>query len=270
MHKTNNESISMKHLLPFVAIFLTSLLLSCEKIDSDLTGSWQLKKTYYLITPNQELTFHNPFGEPWQGEISINETVLDAASFTYYFDNSWPGNLFASEEVSFTFSGPKLLVEYIGGLYELEINSFDIETGIFKAEGTATGIFNTVGQSIQVKIDATMPKMNLKQGEQIQVKDSYFYMPYRKLWLHANGKMKSEFLIGDIMDHLSGRWSAQHNELTLSPEKESTGLYRYSINGNQLQLSRELASDIASLPSNLSPYRDQLEKVIFCADYTRE
>ena len=139
----------MKHLLPFVAIFLTSLLLSCEKIDSDLTGSWQLKKTYYLITPNQELTFHNPFGEPWQGEISINETVLDAASFTYYFDNSWPGNLFASEEVSFTFSGPKLLVEYIGGLYELEINSFDIETGIFKAEGTATGIFNTVGQSIQ-------------------------------------------------------------------------------------------------------------------------
>ncbi len=260
----------MKHLVPFTALCLTLLLLSCDKIDSDLTGKWQLNETYYLITPNQELTFYNPFGEPWQGEISINDSPLDVSSFTYYFDNSWPGNLFASEEVSFKFSGPKLLIEYNGELYELEINSFDIETGIFKAEGTATGIFNTVGQSIQVKIDATMPKMNLNQGEQIRVKDSYFNMLYRKLRLHTNGKMETDFLIGDIMDQISGRWSVKNNHVTLSPEKESESVYRYSINGNHLQLSREVGSDIASLPSNLSPYRDKLEKIIFYADYTRE
>lgn len=260
----------MKHFLLFVTLLLTSLLLSCDKIDSDLTGKWQLNETYYLITPNQDFTFYNLFGEPWQGEISINETSLDPSSFSYFYDNSRPGNRLASNEVSFTFMGPKLLVECVGEMYVLDINVCDVQSGIFKAEGTATGIFNTEGLSLQVKIDLSMPKMELKQGEQIRVKDGYLNMAYHTLWLHANGKMETDFLVGDIMDQLSGRWSVQHDQLNLSSEKESKGLYRYSINGNQLQLSRELASDIASLPSNLSPYRDQLEEVIFCADYTRE
>ena len=46
----------MKHFLPYVTLIVTSLLLSCDKIDSDLTGKWQLNETYFLITPNQDFT----------------------------------------------------------------------------------------------------------------------------------------------------------------------------------------------------------------------
>ncbi len=260
----------MKHFLPFVTLIVTSLLLSCDKIDSDLTGNWRLEKTYYLITPNQDFTFYNLFDEPWQGEIKINDTPLDASSFTYYYDNSRPGNRLTSNEASFTFMEPKLLVEYVGEMYVLDINIFDIQSGIFNAEGIATRIFQTEGQSLQVKIDLSMPKIEMKQGEQVGVKDGYFNIPYHKLRLHPNGKMDTEFLTGDIMEQISGQWSVKSNHVTFFPDKESEGVYQYSINGSQLILSRQLDPDIATLPSNLSPYRGKLEKIIFCADYTRE
>jgi len=260
----------MKHFLLFVTLLLTSLLLSCDKIDADLTGKWQLNETFYLITPNQDFTFYNLFDEPWQGEISINNTSLDASSFSYYYDNSRPGNRLASNEACFTFMEPKLLVEYVGEMYVLDINIFDIQSGIFKAEGTATGIFQTEGQSLQVKIDLSMPKMEMKQGEQVRVKVGYLNMANHTLWLHANGKMDTDFLTGDIMEQISGRWSVKSSHVTLFPDKGNESVYRYSINGNQLILSRELDSDIATLSSNLSPYRGKLEKIIFCADYTRE
>ncbi len=41
-----------------------------------------------------------------------------------------------------------------------------------------------------------MPKMELKQGQQVRVKDGYLNMPYHKLWLHANGKMDTDYLRG--------------------------------------------------------------------------
>ncbi len=260
----------MKHFLPYVTLIVTSLLLSCDKIDSNLTGNWRLEKSYYLITPNQDFTFYNLFDKPWKGEIKINDTTLDVSSFSYYYDNSRPGNLLASNEVSFIFMEPKLLIEYLGEMYILDINIFDVQTGIFKAEGTATGIFQTEGQSLQVKIDLSMPKMEMKQGEQVRVKVGYLNMAYHTLWLHANGKMETDFLVGDIMDQFSGRWSVKSSQVTLFPEKENESVYQYSINGNQLLLSRELDSDFATLSSNLSPYRGKLEKIIFCADYTRE
>lgn len=260
----------MKHFLLFVTLLLTSLLLSCDKIDSDLTGKWQLNETYFLITPNQDFTFYNLFDKPWKGEIKINDTTLDVSSFSYYYDNSRPGNLLASNEVRFIFMEPKLLIEYLGEMYILDINIFDVQTGIFNAEGTATGIFQTEGQSLQVKIDLSMPKMEMKQGEQVRVKDGYHNIPYHKLRLHPNGKMDTDFLMGDIMEQISGRWSVKSSHVTLFPDKKNESVYRYSINGSQLILSRELDSEIATLSSNLSPYRGKLEKIIFCADYTRE
>lgn len=260
----------MKHFLPYVTLIVTSLLLSCDKIDSDLTGKWQLNETYFLITPNQDFTFYNLFDKPWKGEIKINDTTLDVSSFSYYYDNSRPGNLLASNGACFTFMESKLLVEYVGEMYVLDINIFDVQSGIFKAEGTATGIFQTEGQSLQVKIDLSMPKMEMKQGEQVRVKDGYHNIPYHKLRLHPNGKMDTNFLMGDIMEQISGRWSVKSSHVTFFPDKGNESVYRYSINGNQLILSRELDSDIATLSSNLSPYRGKLEKIIFCADYTRE
>lgn len=223
-----------------------------------------------MITPNQDFTFYNLFDKPWKGEIKINDTPLDVSSFSYYYDNSRPGNLLASNEVSFIFMEPKLFVEYLGEMYILDINIFDVQAGIFNAEGTATGIFQTEGQSLQVKIDLFMPKMEMKQGEQVRVIDGYLNIPYHKLRLHPNGKMDTDFLTGDIMEQISGRWSVKSSHVTFFPDKGKESVYRYSINGNQLILSRELDSDIATLSSNLSPYRGKLEKIIFCADYTRE
>ena len=147
-----------------------------------------IKRNLFSDHPNQDFTFYNLFDKPWKGEIKINDTTLDVSSFSYYYDNSRPGNLLASNEACFTFMESKLLVEYVGEIYVLDINNFDIQSGIFKAEGTATGIFQTEGQSLQVKIDLSMPKMEMKQGEQVRVKDGYFNVPYHKLRLHLTAR----------------------------------------------------------------------------------
>ena len=267
--KINNLS-RMKHFFLFATLILTSLLfLSCEKIDNELTGSWQLKETYYLIRPNEDFTFYNVFGDPWQGEISINGAPFNASSFTYYFDNSWPTTQLTSNETTIRFFGPELDIEYLAERYVMNSYIFDIQAGLFKAEGTATGIFNAEGKTIEVKIDLTMPKMELKQGQQVRVKDGYLNMPYHKLWLRSNGKMDTDYLRGDIMEQISGRWSADNGKVTLSPNKVGNSVYCYAIDGNTLQFSRKEESD-DSLPLNLSPYRDKVEKIIFCADYIRQ
>lgn len=256
-------------LLPITVLFLTFLFISCEKIDSELTGSWQLKETYYLITPDEDFTFYDLFGDPWQGDISINDISLDAASFTYYYDNSGPTTQLSSNEAAIRFFGPELGIEYLTEQYMMDSYIFDIHTGIFKADGTATGIFNAEGKAIEVKIDLTMPKMELKKSEQVRVKDGYRTIPFSRLWLYANGKMDTDYLRGDIMEQISGRWSADNGKVTLSPNKVGNSVYCYAIDGNTLQFSRKEESD-DSLPLNLSPYRDKVEKIIFCADYIRQ
>lgn len=256
----------MKKLLSLI-LFISLFLTSCEKTDSSLIGSWRLNETNYLITANQDFTFTNVFGSPWQGTIKIDNTNLNPATFNYYFENVWGQTLFASENVSFTFSGiNRIEIYYENALYIFEKEyTFDIPAGLFKANGTA----KYQDKTIQIAIDLTMPKVELKEGRQFSVKDGYNFMPYRHLWLNSGGKLQTDYLTGDIMDRLSGKWSVNNNHVTIDLKDRTNDTYQYQFNDNTLLLSEEKTTK-EQLPHHISPFADKISNVTSRALYTRE
>ena len=248
--------------------FLISLVFtSCEKTDSSLVGSWRLNETNYLITANQDFTFTNVFGSAWKGTIKIDNTNLNPTLFNYYFENAWGQTLFASENASFTFAAPnRLEIYYENAVYLLEEEYiFDISTGLFKVDGTA----RYQDRTIQIAIELTMPKVELKKGGQFLVKDGYNLMPYRHLWFNGGGKLQTDYLTGDILDRLSGKWNTRDNRVTVDLKNRTSDIYQYRFNSDKLLLSKEKNTK-EQLPHHISPFADKISDITYQALYTRE
>lgn len=244
-------------------LLLSITILSCEKIDTEIAENWELNEKYYLITANQDFTFHNPFSKPWEGTIMIDGEKLDASSFTYYFENVWGSTNFVSDGLMITFFGPHLLINFNNGeKYMLESYEFDIPSGVFKAEGMA----GNDNKSIQVKVDVTMPRVPIKKGEQVVVTDVYHTTPYLKLKLNKKGKLQTDYLVGDIVEIISGKWSVKNDRITLSPEKYSSDTYQYGLKGNTLYLFNDNISGDA-IPSNILPFADKISNITYQATY---
>ncbi|HBG80469.1 MAG TPA: hypothetical protein DDW74_07070 [Porphyromonadaceae bacterium] len=256
----------MKKLLSLF-LLISLILISCEKIDSSLIGSWRLNETNYLITANQDFTFTNVFGSPWKGTIKIDNKNLNPMLFNYYFENVWGQTLFASENVSFTFAGPnRLEIYYENALYLLEKEYiFNISTGLFKVDGTA----KYQDRTLQIAIELTMPKVELKKGAQFLVKDGYNFMPYRHLWLNNGGKLQTDYLTGDIMDRLSGKWNISDNKININLKNRASDIYQYRFNNDKLLLSKEKNTK-EQLPHHISPFADKISNTTYQALYTRE
>lgn len=242
-------------------LLFSFLFISCEKIDSDLVGEWHLNKANFLITANQDFVFHDLFGKFWQGTISINNEEFDPESFSYHAYNIGPFEL-GSNDLQFAFLGPQLEIMLRGERYMLDSYEFDILSGIFKADGMAKGN----DHSIHVKVNTTMPKIEVRRGERITVKDGYRNMPYMNIWFKDGGELQIDYLIEDIMDILSGKWNVKNNRITLSLKEHKDDTYQYNYNGNELILTKDNISK-EDLPSHLAPYAEKISNTTFVATY---
>lgn len=259
--KRTSKSFSHK-LITF--LLFSFVIISCERIDSDLIGNWTLTERSYLITASQDFTFNDLFGEPWQGTILIDDEEFNTSSFTYRFYNVWPTNQFSSRsgELVFIFFDPKLEIYLNGDYYMLDSYEFDIASGIFNAEGIANGN----DKSLQVKVNAIMPKISMKKGEQAVVKVESHRASYTNLEFKNGGKLQTDYLMVDIMDRLSGKWSVKNDRITLSVEKYENDTYQYNFNGNELILSKDnITRD--EIPFHLSPFADKLSNITYHAVY---
>ena len=114
-----------------------------------------------------------------------------------------------------------------------------------------------------------MPKIQVKRGDQIVVKDAYYIIPFKTLNLKNSGKFQTDYLLGDIMERLSGNWSVSNDKITLTPEKYNSNTYQYNLKGNTLYLFKENISTDA-IPSNISPFADKISDITYQATYTKE
>lgn len=255
----------MKKLLSLF-LLISIILTSCEKIDSSLIGNWELAESKYVITANEDFTFFDVFGSPWQGTIKIDNKEFNPSLFNYYFDNSTGQSHFASQELLFTFMGPILAVEYQGVMYILEeASTLKIAEGIYKTEGTAT----YQDKSITVNLDLVMPKVEMKKGDQFSVRDAYRYIPYTRLGFDDGGKLQTDFLSGDIMERLSGKWSVNDNQLNISVKNRSNHTYQYQMNANSLMLSQDKTTEEME-PPHISPFANKISRITYQALYMRE
>lgn len=150
--------------------------------------------------------------------------------------------------------------------FTLESYEFDILSGIFKADGIAEGN----KKSVSVKVDVTIPKINVKEGEQIMVKDGYYRMPYRNIWFKSGGKLQVDYLVGDIMDRTSGKWNVKDSRITLSVKNYDDATYQYNLKGNELILFREENLSKENLPHHISPYIDKINRLAYVATYNNK
>ena len=256
----------MKKLL-FLFLLVSLVLTSCEKIDSSLIGNWELTESKYVITAGEDFTFVDVYGSSWQGTIKIADKEFDPSEFRYYFNNVWVQEQFSSQELRFTFAGPELEINHLGTRYFLKTGYvLNIGSGVFKADGTAT----YQDKSITVHVDLTMPKVELKKGDQFSVRDAYRYIPYNKLGFDSGGKLRTDFLVGDIVEILSGKWSVNNNQLNISVKNYSTNdTYQYEMNANSLLLSKDKTTKEMD-PPHISPFSNKISKITYQALYMRE
>lgn len=251
-----------------VSLFLLAslILTSCEKTDSSFIGNWETVSYKQIITAREDFTFIDVYGSPWQGTIKIDDKEFDPSLFNYFFDNSTGLNHFGSQELTFTFMGPILIINYQGKEYSLQKeNTFNITEGTYKIDGTA--IYQD--QSIKVHLDLTMPKVPLKKGEQYSVNGGYRYIPYYKLRFDGGGKLRADFLTGDIMERLSGKWSANDGQLSISVKNHAKDTYKYDMNANSLLLSKDKITEEAN-PPYISPFTNKISRITYQALYMRE
>lgn len=259
----------MKKSLYFLLLALI-VFNSCEKEDSSLIGSWKLQETNYVITPNQDFTFIDIFGTPWQGILKIDGKVLHLTEFRFYHDNVWGAHWLASEEVGLVFPLPNRMdIYYKGKMYVFEKEyTFDALAGLIKANGVAEAKNESESIQIQIEIDATMPKVELKKGVEYTVKDGYHAMPFLQLWLNSGGKMQTEYLTGDILEKFIGKWSTNGNQIKLQTKEIPERRYQFQLNSNILLLSEHKQKD--AYPLHISRFSDKIEKVTFNAVFKRE
>lgn len=246
------------------------VLTSCNRIDSNLTGDWKLTESNYRITAQEDFTFVNVSGTPWHGKVRLNNLNLNPDLFSYHTDNVWGLNHLFSPEVCFLFTTPNTIeIIYTDKekTYVLDAPyTFDISKGIFKAEGTAVSGNN---QTLPVSVDMTMPQVTLKKGEQLLVKDFFREIPYENINLRDGGKLNTDYLVGDILYRLSGKWRVNNNEITISLKEYPTRTYQYQQNGNTLLLGKEkITGD--ELPYFIRPFSSKISRVEYIATYRRE
>lgn len=270
------KSLKSKYvnLLCGIALLHLAVLTGCEKIDSSLLGSWDLDETTYEIMANQDFMFTDVFGSPWQGTVVIDGVELDPADFHYGFNNEGGQMILTSKDVFITLFGGNraLIIDYNNSTYILEKEfTFDILSGIFKVEGTAQNFAesNAENKPINVSIDMKMPQIAVKKGERFSVEDGYWYIPYRSFRFKAGGKLQIEYLTGDIMESLNGKWSVNNNVITIQPEGRPTGTYEYQLKNNALWLLQDKATKEA-YPHHISPFSNNISKVTYRAVYKRE
>lgn len=255
----------MRKFYLLIALFMI-LMSSCEKIDSSLIGNWGLTESKFIITANEDFTFVDVFGSSWEGIIKIDNKEFDPSLFRYYFDNVWPQYQLVMQELKFGFLGPQLEVRYQGIRYILDKTyTFSVADGVFKADGIA----KYKDKSITVHVDLTMPKKELKKGDQFSVRSAYGYIPYSKLEFNDGGKLQTDFLTGDILEKLSGTWSVNDNKLNISVKKYSNHTFQYSMNANSLLLSQDKITE-ESYPSYISPFAGKISRITYQALYMRE
>ena len=151
-----------------------------------------------------------------------------------------------------------------GDGYVIDSYEFNISNGEFNAEGIATND----NKSIQVYIETHMPNIPMKKGEELWVKGAFFNItPYLTLNLQKRGKLLVDYLMGDIVESLSGNWSVDNNQITISTEKFNNNTYQYNLNGETLHLIKNnvLGKDV---PSNISPFADKINNIKYQAKYT--
>jgi hypothetical protein len=124
-------------------------------------------------------------------------------------------------------------------------------------------------RTLQIAIELTMPKVELKKGAQFLVKDGYNFMPYRHLWLNNGGKLQTDYLTGDIMDRLSGKWNISDNKININLKNRASDIYQYRFNNDKLLLSKEKNTK-EQLPHHISPFADKISNTTYQALYTRE
>ena len=108
----------------------------------------------------------------------------------------------------------------------------------------------------------------MKKGEELWVKGAFFNItPYLTLNLQKRGKLLVDYLMGDIVESLSGNWSVDNNQITISTEKFNNNTYQYNLNGETLHLIKNnvLGKDV---PSNISPFADKINNIKYQAKYT--
>lgn len=262
--QTKNNFINLFNPL-MVILFIYLFMTSCEKIDRDLVGEWKLSETSYSITANQDFIFYDPFKSPWQGTIIIDDEEYDVSSFIYYYDNAFGSTQFISEDLRFTFFGPYLHIELKDGDgYVIDSYEFNISKGEFNAEGIATND----NKSIQVNVETHMPNIPMKKGEELWVRGAFFsIVPYLTLNLQTKGKLLVDYLMGDIAENLSGNWSVDNNQITISTEKFSSNTYQYNLNGVTIYLIKSKIEG-KDAPSNISPFADKINNIKYQAKYT--
>ena len=73
--------------------------------------------------------------------------------------------------------------------------------------------------------------------------------------------------MGDIVDNLSGNWSVDNNQITISTEKFNSNTYQYNLNGETLYLIKKKIEG-KDAPSNISPFADKISNITYQAKYT--
>lgn len=256
-----------------ISLLFIAFLSGCEKIDSSLIGSWNLNETRYVITPNRDFTFIDVFGSPWQGTVTIDDAGLDAAAFHYAFNNEGGQRILVSKDIYITFSGNKvLIINYRKLTYVLEEEYiFDLLSGILKVEGIAQNFDknNDENKSIAVSIDMEMPKIALKKGEQYAVKEGNRLIPYNTIRFKAGGKLQTDYLIGDIVERLDGKWSVNNDVIAIQTKGKPAGTYTYQLRNNMLLFSQDKITEEAA-PSHLAPFNNNISTITYQAVYKKE
>ena len=246
-------------------LYFTFLTISCEKVDKDIAGEWQLSESYYTITAKEDFSFYDPFNAPWSGTISIDDKVMNASDFIYSYDNTRGNTILSSKDAMIVFNPHELIFEsndnqrYILGTYE-----FDMQLGVLKAKGTATDN----NKSIAIDINASIPKTDISAGESKKLKDAFHTISYLYLDLHKNGTLNIDYLTGDIVNRVSGKFNTDNDNITLSPKGHDTRKYKYGMTDNTLCLFNE-GVNVKQLPQQLEAFANKIDNITFVAEYTR-
>lgn len=246
-------------------LYFTFLTISCEKIDKDIAGVWQLSESYYKITAKEDFSFYDPFNAPWSGTISIDDKVMNASDFIYSYDNTRGNTILSSKDAVIVFNPHELIFESIDyQSYVLKSYDFNMQLGVLKAKGTATGN----NKSIAVDINASIPKTDISAGDSKKLKDAFHTISYLYLNLRKNGTLNIDYLAGDIVDRVSGKYNTNNDHITLSPKGHDTRRYKYGLTGNTLRLFNE-SVNVKQLPQQLEAFANNIDNITFVAEYSR-
>lgn len=250
------------------SVFSICYFASCSdgELRNDLSGNWELTNMEYVITPKQDFQFRNVFGQPWVGTINVNGEGMDVSKFNYGFDNVWGLEVLSSENIRFyPVHSTYMEIDYNNTTYKFDNTFvFSLTDGKFIAEGTAVA---NNGNKLPFSINLTLPLIQMQKDIEVSVMDGYHRYPYRTLEFGKSGKLQSDYLVGDIMNEIAGKWNISYNRLKIDTEYDKNDLYDFLVDENVLVLYRECKQN--ELPQYIGVSHDKIEKVVYRATYKR-